>query len=158
MATSLMATSCDFFGRRWSSSSKNIEQDSDLSLQLVEVQTSRLEGFFFCFFVFWILFCFVLFLFLFLIFGATPVAIWMFPGQGSNMCYSCWLTSQPQQCRIRAVPMTYTTAHSKARFLTHWVMTGIKPTTSWLLVDLFPLRHTGTPRLEVLESYLTAWL
>ena len=38
------------------------------------------------------------------------------------------------QRRIRATSATYTTAHSNAGPLTHWVRPGIEPKTSWLLV------------------------
>ena len=31
----------------------------------------------------------------------------------------------------------YTTAHSNTRSLTHWARPGIKPTSSWILVDFF---------------------
>ena len=41
---------------------------------------------------------------------------------------------EPQQHEIWAVSVTYTTAHSSARSLTHWVRPGIEPTTSWFLV------------------------
>ena len=48
--------------------------------------------------------------------------------------YSCWPTPQPQQHQICAVSLTYTRLHSNAGSLTHWVRSGIKPTTSWFLV------------------------
>ena len=35
---------------------------------------------------------------------------------------------------IWASSATYTTAHSNARSLTHWVRPGIKPASSWILV------------------------
>ena len=41
---------------------------------------------------------------------------------------------QPQQCQIRAVSVTYTTAHSSAGSLTHLVRPGIKSMFLWLLV------------------------
>ena len=63
-----------------------------------------------------------------------PHGIWRFTGKGSNWNHSCWPTWQPQQCRIWAVSSTYTTAHSNAVSLTHWVRSRIEPTTSWLLV------------------------
>ena len=43
-------------------------------------------------------------------------------------------TPEPQQSRIRATSLTYTTAHSNARSLTRWVRPGIKPSSSWILV------------------------
>ena len=42
--------------------------------------------------------------------------------------------SQPQQCQIWAVSVTYTTAHGNAGSLTHWARSGITPATSWFLV------------------------
>ena len=50
-------------------------------------------------------------------------------------------TPQPQQHQlgIRAVSVTYTTAHGNAGSLTHWVKPGIKPESSWILVGF------GTP-------------
>ena len=35
---------------------------------------------------------------------------------------------------IQALSATYTTAHSNARSITHWVRPGIKPESSWMLV------------------------
>ena len=65
--------------------------------------------------------------------GHTP-GTWSFPGQGSNGNYSCWPTQQPQQHRIQATSATYTTAHDKARSLTHLARPGIEAETSWFLV------------------------
>ena len=39
---------------------------------------------------------------------------WKFPGQGLNWRSSCWPTPQPQQHQIRAVSVTYTTAHGNS--------------------------------------------
>ena len=41
---------------------------------------------------------------------------------------------QPQQCQIRAVSATYTTANSNTQSLTHWARPGIEPATSRHLV------------------------
>ena len=41
---------------------------------------------------------------------------------------------QPQQCQIRAVSATYTTAHGNAGFLTYRARPEIKHATSWFLV------------------------
>ena len=41
---------------------------------------------------------------------------------------------QPQQLRIGAASVTYTTAHSNARSSTHWARPGIEPKSSWMLV------------------------
>ena len=56
------------------------------------------------------------------------------PRLGSNRSCSSRPTSRPQQCQIRAVSSTYTTAHGNGRSLTHWARPGIKPTISWLQV------------------------
>ena len=66
-------------------------------------------------------------------FRAAPTA-YLAPGQGSNQSCSRWPTPQPQQGRIRATSVTYTTAHGKARSLTHWMRPGIEPASSWLLL------------------------
>ena len=57
-----------------------------------------------------------------------------FPGQGSNQSHSCRPMLQPQQHRIRATSVTYTTGHSNTRSLTHRMRPGIEPATSWFLV------------------------
>ena len=41
---------------------------------------------------------------------------------------------QPQQCQSWAASVTYTTAHSNAGSLTHWVRPGIKLASPWILV------------------------
>ena len=65
------------------------------------------------------LFLCVFFCFFFLSFQNYTLSMWKFPGEGSNRSYSCQLTPQPQQCRIRAVSSTYTTAHGNTGSLTH---------------------------------------
>ena len=58
-------------------------------------------------------------------------------------------TPQPQQHLTPAASATYTTAHSSAGSLTHWVRPGIKPVSSWILVRFvsicFPWAMTRTP-------------
>ena len=76
-----------------------------------------------------ILFYFTLSFFFFL---SKAYGIWMCLGQGSNQSYSCWPT--PQQLRIWATSVTYTTAHHNARSPTHWAKPGIEPTSSLILV------------------------
>ena len=77
------------------------------------------------------------FLFFFLHFRMIPAAcsIWKFPGQGSNRSYSCQPTPQPQQQRIQAASVTYTTGHVNTRFLTHWARPEIEPASSWILIS-----------------------
>ena len=58
--------------------------------------------------------------------------MWMFPGYGLNQSYSFWPMPQPQHCRIRATSSIYTTAHSKATSLTHWVRPRIEAASSWI--------------------------
>ena len=48
---------------------------------------------------------------------AAPKACGGFQARGSNQSCSC--RPMPQPCGIRAVSVTYTTAHGKARSLTH---------------------------------------
>ena len=47
--------------------------------------------------------------------------------------------------------MTYTTAHCNARSLTHWARPGVQPTSSWILVDLFPLCHSRNSPGKILN-------
>ena len=58
---------------------------------------------------------------------------------------------QPQQLRIRAMSVTYTTAHGNARSLTHWVRPGIQPASSWILV-------TREPQRELLRWFLLPFI
>ena len=53
---------------------------------------------------------------------------------GSIRAIAASLLPQPQQWGIQAMSVTYTTAHSNAGFLPHWVRPGIKPASSWILV------------------------
>ena len=66
---------------------------------------------------------------------------------------------QPQQFGIPAASTTYTTAHSNAEFLTHWVTPGIEPESSWMLVVF--VNHwatTRTPNLGFLNIGITGIL
>ena len=79
---------------------------------------------------------FLIYFFLFF-FSATPETYGGSQAKGlirSNRSYSCWPTPQPQQRQILAMSVTYTTAHSNARSLTHWARLGIEPSSSWMLV------------------------
>ena len=67
----------------------------------------------------------------------------------------CWtgaaaggLTLQPQQCEIQAMSVTYTTAHSNARSLTHWERPGSEHTSSWIPVGFL----TAKPQQELHDS------
>ena len=68
------------------------------------------------------------FYFFFFWFVGPDFGIWKFPG------YSCWPTPQSQKHQIQALSAAYTTAHSNARSLIHWVRPRIKLVTSWFLV------------------------
>ena len=58
-------------------------------------------------------------------------------------------TEQSEQCRIRAMSLTYTTTHSNTGPLTHWARPGIQPTNSWILVRFINCWATkGTPILS----------
>ena len=73
---------------------------------------------------------------------------WRFPASGLNPSHSCRPTPQPQQQGIRAMSVTYTTAHGTPHTgsLTHWTRPGIKPTISWFLVRFVNYWATmGTP-------------
>ena len=62
---------------------------------------------------------------------------------------------QPQQCEIQALSATYTSAHGNSRSLTHWARPGIEPTSSWILVGLFPLSHNRKSWCLVLLTFNT---
>ena len=66
--------------------------------------------------------------------GPCTCGIWRFPGKGSNWSCCCQPTPQSQQCQIRAVSVTYTTAHGNMGSLTHWARLGMEPESSWVLV------------------------
>ena len=70
---------------------------------------------------------------------------------GSNWCSSCQPMPQPQQLRIPATSVTYTSGHSNARSLTHWLKPGIEAITSWLLVRFV---STVSQRELLLHHYL----
>ena len=89
---------------------------------------------------------FVGFFFLSFVFSGPHLWHIEVPRLGSTRSYSCWLTPQLQQLEIQAMSVTYTTAHGNARSLTHWVRAGIKPASSWMLVEFVNHRATtGTP-------------
>ena len=66
-------------------------------------------------------------------------------------CYCCFRVTpmacgSSQQCRIRAVPANYTTAHGNAGSFTHWARPGIEPTSSWTLAGFLTCwAMMGTP-------------
>ena len=65
--------------------------------------------------------------------------------------WSCSHQTQPQPRRIWAMSVTYSTAHGNARSLSRWLRPGIKPTTSWFLVEFV----SAVPWQELmLSSYL----
>ena len=79
---------------------------------------------------------FFYFLFSCFLFRAVPMACGGLQARGSNLSSSFSLTPQPQQHQIRATSVTYTTAHSNSRSLTHWVRPGIELAPSCMLVGL----------------------
>ena len=59
--------------------------------------------------------------------------------------------TQPQRHGIRALPVTYTTAHGNAGSLTHGARPGIELVSSWILVRLI----TTEPQWELpKEKYI----
>ena len=66
--------------------------------------------------------------------GGHTCGIWRFPSLVSNWSSSCRPMPQPQQRRIWAMSVTYTTAHSNAGSFTHGARPGIEPASSWMLV------------------------
>ena len=57
---------------------------------------------------------------------------------------------QPQQHRIWAAYVTYTTAQGHAGSLTHWWRPGIELATSWFLVGFI----SAVPQLELQKSHI----
>ena len=72
--------------------------------------------------------------------GAAPTAYEGSQARGRISTAAAGL-HQPRQ--IGALSVTYTTAHSNARPLTHWARPGIQPASSWIVSDSFPLSHDG---------------
>ena len=72
-------------------------------------------------------------------------SIQKFLGQRLKRSYSYQPMPQPQQHRIQARSVTYTTAHANARSLTHGARPGIEPVSTWRLVWL-----TTEPQWELL--------
>ena len=86
------------------------------------------------------------FFFFFCLFGAAPGASGGSQARGSNPSYSCQPIPQPQQCRIPASSVTYTTANGQRPSLDP--LSKARDRTCNLLVPsgLFPLRHNGNSR------------
>ena len=91
-----------------------------------------------------------MFLFVFGLFRAVPEAHGSSQTRG-QISYSCQPTPQPQQCRIWATSVTYTTAHSnifnplsKARDGTCVLMDALS--------DLFPLSHNRNSSLSFFKK------
>ena len=60
---------------------------------------------------------------------------------------------QPQQHQLQAMSLTYSTAHSSARSLTHWARPEIKHASSWIPVGFLTCwAVTGTPHFMFLMS------
>ena len=72
------------------------------------------------------------------------------PRLGSSWNCSCQSMPQSQQCQTWATSATYTKGHPYAGSLTHWARSGIKPSTSWALVEFVNHWATrGTPSLPI---------
>ena len=87
------------------------------------------------------------FFFCLFLFRAAPTPLGGSHDTGLNRSCNRWPMPQPQQHRIWAVSVIYTTAHGNLGSLTHWVRPGIKPTSSWMLVrfiNRWAMR--GTPK------------
>ena len=72
--------------------------------------------------------CCKCFLFLSFFFRAAPTAYGSSQARDSDWSCSC------QQRQIRGMSATYTTAHSNATSLTHWMRPGVESASSWMLV------------------------
>ena len=70
--------------------------------------------------------------------------IWKFPGWGLNQSCSSTCQPVPQPHWIQAPSVTYITAHSNTRSLTHWAGPEIECASSWIPVGL----TTAKPQQE----------
>ena len=68
--------------------------------------------------------------FFFFLSRATPVAFGSSKARGQIGAAVFLPIPQPQQCRIQATSVTYTTAHGNAGSLIHWARPGIEPASS----------------------------
>jgi len=68
------------------------------------------------------------------LFWATPTAYGSSQAKGHIRAVAADLHHSHSSGQIWATSVIYTTAHSNARYLTHWARPGIKPISSWLLV------------------------
>ena len=93
---------------------------------------------------------------LFLLFRATCAAY----GCSVGLKWSCsrWPTPQSQQHRIRAISVTYTTAHGNAGSLTHWARPGIETASSRLLVRFVTTETQCKPSRQILLTFKSIWL
>ena len=90
-------------------------------------------------FINWVTFwCHFFFFFVFVFSRATPVAHGGFQARGPIGAAPACLGHSHSNLGSEP-PVTYTTARSHARSLTHWARPGMEPATSWFLVG------TGTP-------------
>ena len=114
-------------------------------LYFYKIFIGRLVNAFLCFF-FVLFFCFFVFFVFFVFSRATPMAYGGSQARGltravaAGLCHSHSSSGsepEPQQCWIRAMSATYTTAHSIVRSSTHWVRPGIEPATLYFLVRFF---------------------
>ena len=86
-------------------------------------------------------------------FRATPAACRSSQTRGLIRAAAASLHHKPQQYRIRVTSVTYTTAHSNAGSLTHWVEPGIEPAFSWLLIRFVTAEPQGELKV-FLDSFI----
>ena len=67
-------------------------------------------------------------------------------------------TLQPWQHWIQAASVTYATACSNTRSLTHWVRPGIKPASSQRHLVLNLLNHNGNSLYILILLYMSYWI
>ena len=88
-------------------------------------------------------------------FFLVPPSSKAYGGSQAAWSCSCWPTPQPQQCRIRAASVTYTTAQGNPGSLTCWARPGMEPTSSWMLIRFINRgATTGTPFVALFLSVL----
>ena len=67
------------------------------------------------------------------------------PGLGVESELQLLAMPQPQQLRIWAASVTYTTVHGNAGSLIHWARLGVEPASSWIPVGII----SAVPQLEL---------
>ena len=88
--------------------------------------------------------------FFLMLFRAALTGIWKLPSKGLNQSCSCWPVPQPQQHKIWAASVTYTTAHGNGRF--HEQGWGSNQNLHRYYLDVFLLWRSGNSLIFPLSN------